>query len=125
MKWAPILAASLSACSTFDLKNVKEREPLYDAQIKGSYAPITRCILDTLQRHEQVGVRRLQYDLRNYPDIQKSEIYGVINPGYGSVMHVLLVELQQDGNDNVRATARGMEGDRKMVSDTIQSCSKA
>ena len=62
----------LSACATIGLK---EKTQTYGAKFAGTHAALARCVIDGLQSDSRWVIRGLQYDVRQYRNIQATEIY--------------------------------------------------
>ncbi|SCY58781.1 hypothetical protein SAMN05216420_10993 [Nitrosospira sp. Nl5] len=67
-----ILALLLSACSGL---GIKEKMQTHGAKFTGEHSALARCVVTKLQSDSRWLIRELGYDVRQYPDIQATEIY--------------------------------------------------
>ncbi len=116
------VALMLFGCSTFDLKTVREMRPKYDDQLKGQYAPLARCTVEKLQNHERWFIRVLQFTVRIYPDIEKSEIQAYGHSNLAGSLYAFILEMTQKNKDSVQATLRGYK-EADYALDVLKECS--
>ena len=49
----------------------------YSGEIKGNYSATARCVIKAMGSHDGLAISSLDYNLRIYPDIKKSEIHAI------------------------------------------------
>ncbi|SEL29413.1 hypothetical protein [Nitrosovibrio tenuis] len=62
----------LSACASIGLE---EKTETYGAKFTGNHNTLARCVVNSLQSDSRWLIRGLQYDVRQYPGIEATEIY--------------------------------------------------
>jgi hypothetical protein len=116
----------LAGCAApVNLKAVKEYEPIYRGQVKGNYSALARCVADMMQSDERWQIQGLLYDVRVYPDIQKSEVHAYAHNRYAGASYRMLLSLKQSGPDTVDAAIKGKDYAPSIAQDTLLSCSAA
>ncbi len=116
------LALMLSGCVN-DLTEL--HEPLFSSEIKGNYSALARCVADTMEANKRWSIRALQYDVRVYPDIEKSEIKACAHGGmWSGVFYAFYLELNQTAPNVSNATLKGLkyEGGEALIA--LQGCAE-
>jgi hypothetical protein len=81
---ALVLAFILSGClSLGDMK--KHANYDYSGEVKRDYSALSRCVVATMEAHESWKIRTLQYNVRTYPDIERSEINAHASSMWGPI----------------------------------------
>ena len=73
-----VIVLILSGCA-IGSKQIKSQHFTfkYSGEVKGNYAATARCVIKTMESHEGLTISSLDYNLRVYPDIKKSEIHTI------------------------------------------------
>jgi hypothetical protein len=69
------LTGILSSCANIGL-NLKEETRSYGEKFAGNHAALARCVTDRLRSDSRWLIRELQFEVRRYPQLAATEIYG-------------------------------------------------
>ena len=120
-KFVIVLSILVSSCLPHYVERVdmKNRLSLFDGQIKGHYSVLAWCVVDKLQTTNTMDSYS-RYNVRLYPDIEKSEVYAYSTP----TSYALLLELKQVDKSIVHAILKGGNFYHPPIAlEVLQSCS--
>jgi len=116
------LALMLTGCAT-DLTD--QHEPVFSGEIKGNYSALTRCVADTMEADKRWSIRALQYDVRVYPDIERSEIKAYAHGGmWPGVFYAFYLELNQTTPNVSNAILKGLKYEGGEALKALQGCAE-
>lgn len=114
------LALILSGCVT-DLTD--QHEPVFSGEIKGNYSALAHCVADTMEADKRWSIRALQYDVRVYPDIERSEIKAYAHGGmWSGVFYAFYLELNQTAPNVSNAILKGLKYEGGEALKALQGC---
>ena len=121
-----ILLFIISGCiNTTDLSLVgmKKQEPKFSGEIIGNYSALARCVVDTMKEHESRSIRSLQYNLRVYPDIERSEIQAhLLSLMWPGVFYAFHLELNKTAPNVSNAVIKGLKYEAGEALKALQGC---
>ena len=86
---------TLLLCSCMSAGNLKKNAQFSKAgEAKGNHSALANCIIDRMESSEDTGLNRLNYEVRAYPDIKKTEVNVRGDHAYGS-FYGLNIKLNQ------------------------------
>lgn len=118
-------ALVLSGCANFtEVK--EERETLFAGEVKGDYSALARCVAAKMQTDERRDISALQYSVRVYPDIGKSEVLGTYaNNKYQGAAYAFHLELKKAAPNVSDALLKGGKYEGVEALKTLNACSTA
>ena len=102
-----LLVGCVTAVTDKSLANTKKLEPLFSGEIKGDYSFLARCVADKMETHKNRDFNALDYKVRVYPDIEKSEVHGYGRVTHYGSLYAFHMEIKKITKNVSNATIRG------------------
>lgn len=93
----------------------------YIGQFKGNYSAVARCVIDSLEKHENWNIGALDQQVRVYPDIKRSEVHAVVNSGLPR-LPVFDMVINTESPNNLNVTIKGMPFEGGEALKALQEC---
>jgi len=116
------LALILSGCVTIGGMK-KNADTIFSGEIKGNYSALARCVSDTMEVDNRWTIRTLQYYIRVYPDIERSEVEARIDT-IGGPVFIFHMELNQTAPGVSSILLKGSEYEGGEALKALQGCAE-
>ena len=101
------LSNFLYGCAS--VADIRNSPPRFQGQFQGNYSKAARCVADKMQEDDRWSIKRLQYNVRVYPDIETSEIQAYASSAYTGAIYAFILTLKQVNKESIEGVLKGSE----------------